>query len=119
MREDSALLALAGRIPLAEFHRQAGESFHLLEERIEDEVVRDFERIEITPAGVDWEGDGLRGPSATWTYLVGENPFGASGLLSPLGRTATVAAAIGAPWLVLLQCLGILWERRRRRRAAG
>jgi preprotein translocase subunit SecA len=119
MREDSALLAFTGRIPLAEFHRQAGESFHLLEQRIEDEVVREFERIEITPAGVDWEREGLRGPSATWTYLVGDNPFGASGLLSPLGRTATVAAAIGAPWLVLLQWLGILWERRRRRGAAG
>jgi preprotein translocase subunit SecA len=117
MREDGVLLAFAGRFPLAEFHRQAGDSFHLLEERIEDEVGRDFERIEVTAEGVDWEREGLRGPSATWTYLVGENPFGASGMLSPAGRTATVAAAIGAPWLVLLQWLGILWERRRKRRA--
>ena len=35
------------------------------------------------PTGVDWEREGLRGPSATWTYLVGENPFGASGLAEP------------------------------------
>jgi preprotein translocase subunit SecA len=116
MREDGVLLAFAGRFPLAEFHRQAGDSFHLLEERIEDEVVRDFERIEVTPRGVDWEREGLRGPSATWTYLVGDNPFGASGLLSPLGRTGTVAAAVGMPWLVLLQWVGILWQRRRRQR---
>jgi preprotein translocase subunit SecA len=115
MREDSVLLAFAGRFPLAEFHRQAGESFQALEERIEDEVVRDFERIEITPEGVDWEREGLRGPSATWTYLVGENPFGASGLMSPAGRTGMVAAAMGAPWLVLLHGLGVLWDRRRRR----
>ena len=116
MREDSVLLAFAGRFPLAEFHHQAGESFQALEDRIRDEIVRDFERIEITPEGVDWEKEGLRGPSATWTYLVGENPFGASGLMSPAGRTGTVAAALGAPWLVLLQGLGILWARRRRRR---
>jgi preprotein translocase subunit SecA len=116
MREDSVLLAFAGRFPLAEFHRQAGESFQALEDRIEDEVVRDFERIEITPEGVDWECFGLRGPSATWTYLVGENPFGASGLLTPAGRTGMVAAAMGAPWLVLLHGLGVFWERRRRRR---
>jgi preprotein translocase subunit SecA len=116
MREDSVLLAFAGRFPLAEFHRQAGESFQALEERIEDEVVRDFVRIEITPEGVDWEREGLRGPSATWTYLVGENPFGASGLMSPAGRTGMVAAAMGAPWLVLLHGLGVVWERRRRRR---
>jgi len=115
MREDSVLLAFAGRFPLAEFHRQAGESFQALEDRIEDEVVRDFERIEITPEGVDWDREGLRGPSATWTYLVGENPFGASGLMSPAGRTGMVPAAVGAPWLVLLHGLGVLWERRRRR----
>jgi preprotein translocase subunit SecA len=114
MREDSVLLAFAGRFPLAEFHRQAGESFQDLEDRVRDEVVRDFERIEIGPDGVDWEREGLRGPSATWTYLVGENPFGASGMLSPAGRTGTLAAAVGVPWLVLLQGLGILWERRRR-----
>jgi preprotein translocase subunit SecA len=116
MREDGVLLAFAGRFPLAEFHQQAGESFHALEERIEDEAVRDFERIEITAEGVDWEREGLRGPSATWTYLVGENPFGASGLMSPAGRTGMVAAALGAPWLVLLHGLGVFWERRRRRR---
>jgi preprotein translocase subunit SecA len=115
MREDSVLLAFAGRFPLAEFHQQAGESFQALEDRIEDEAVRDFERIEITPQGVDWEREGLRGPSATWTYLVGENPFGASGLMSPAGRTGMVAAALGAPWLVLLHGLGVFWERRRRR----
>jgi preprotein translocase subunit SecA len=113
MREDGVLLAFAGRFPLAEFHRQAGESFQALEDRIEDEAVRDFERIEVTPDGVDWEREGLRGPSATWTYLVGENPFGASGLTSPGGRTGMVAAALGAPWLVLLHGLGVLWERRR------
>jgi preprotein translocase subunit SecA len=116
MREDSVLLAFAGRFPLAEFHRQAGESFQALEERIEDEIVRDFERIEVTAAGVDWEREGLRGPSATWTYLVGENPFGASGLMTPGGRTGMVAAALGAPWLVLLHGLGVFWERRRRQR---
>jgi preprotein translocase subunit SecA len=119
MREDSVLLAFAGRFPLADFHRQAGESFQALEARIEDEIVRDFERVEITADGVDWEREGLRGPSATWTYLVGENPFGASGLVSPGGRTGMAAAAMGAPWLVLLHGLGILWERRRRRSTGG
>ena len=119
LREDSVLLAFAGRYPLAEFHRQAGESFHALEERIEDEVARDFDRVEVTKDGVDWERAGLRGPSATWTYLVGENPFGASGLLSPEGRVGMVAAAFGMPWLVLLHGAAVLWERRRRRRSTS
>jgi len=114
MREDSVLLAFAGRFPLAEFHRLAGESFQALEDRIADEVVRDFERIEVTPEGVDWDRAGLRGPSATWTYLVGDNPFGASGLLSPAGRTGLGLAAAVVPWLILLQGLSVFWKRRRR-----
>ena len=79
-------------------------------------MARDFERIEVTRDGVDWERAGLRGPSATWTYLVGDNPFGASGLLAPEARVGMVAAVIGAPWLVLLHGATLLWDRRRRRR---
>jgi preprotein translocase subunit SecA len=81
--------------------------------------VQDFESLEITPEGVDWERAGLRGPSATWTYLVGENPFGASGLLSPAGRTGMGLAAAAVPFLVVLQGLGLAWKRRRARRRSG
>jgi preprotein translocase subunit SecA len=97
LREDSVLVAFAGRFPMAEFHREAGGTFQALESRIQDEIVRRFESLEVSARGVDWEAAGLRGPSATWTYLVGENPF-------------------GAPWLVLLHGMGVLWARRRRRR---
>jgi preprotein translocase subunit SecA len=119
LREDSVLLAFAGRFPLAEFHLQAGRQFEALEERIREEVVARFETLPVTRAGVDWDAAGLRGPSATWTYLVGENPFGASGLVSPVGRTAMLAASVGMPWLVLLHGLGVLLDRRRRRRGSG
>ncbi|HVO12804.1 MAG TPA: accessory Sec system translocase SecA2 [Vicinamibacteria bacterium] len=115
LREDGVLLAFAGRFPLAEFHQQARESFTMLEQRIEDEAVVDFERLTITEKGVDWDDPRLRGPSATWTYLVGDNPFGASGLLSPAGRTQMLSAVAGAPWLVLLYGAGTLWRRRRDR----
>ncbi len=116
IREDGVLLAFAGRFPLAEFHRQAADTFEALQERIEQEVIHDFARLEVTPAGVDWERAGLRGPSATWTYLVGDNPFGASGLVSPAARTAMLAAAATMPWLVLLHGFGVLWNRYRKRR---
>jgi preprotein translocase subunit SecA len=113
MREDSVLLAFAGKVPLAEFYRDLGRAFVALEQRIDDELVRAFEALEITPAGVDWERAGLRGPSATWTYLVGENPFGASGQLSPFHRPVIGMAAAVFPWLLLLHGLGILGKRRR------
>ena len=117
MRDDSHLLAFAGKIPLAEFHRQVGHTFLALEERIEEDTVRTFEAIEISGDGVDWEQAGLRGPSATWTYLIGENPFGAGGILSPTHRPVVGLAAAAFPFLLLLQGLGQLWKGRRDRRA--
>jgi preprotein translocase subunit SecA len=34
-----------------------------------------FEEIEIGPEGVDLTSGALRRPSATWTYMVHDNPF--------------------------------------------
>jgi preprotein translocase subunit SecA len=117
MREDVLLLAFAGKIPLAEFHREVLRTFEALEDRIGDETVRTLESLEVSDEGaVDWDRAGLRGPAATWTYVVGENPFGASGLLTPAGRTGMGLAAAFAPWLILLQGLSVFWERRKRRR---
>jgi hypothetical protein len=31
---------------------------------------------EITEKGIDLAKEGLAGPSATWTYLISDNPFG-------------------------------------------
>jgi preprotein translocase subunit SecA len=115
MREDVLLLSFAGKFPLAEFHREVGRTFLALEQRIEGEIVSAFEALAIGPRGVDWDRAGLRGPAATWTYLVGENPFGVSGLLSPAGRTGMGLAAAGVPWLLLLQGLSELMKRRRGR----
>ncbi len=116
MRDDSHLLAFAGKIPLAEFHRQVGLSFLALEDRIEEETVRTFEGLAISAAGVDWDRAGLRGPSATWTYLIGDNPFGAGGMLSSSHRPVVGLAAAVFPFLLLLHGFGQFWKRRRDRR---
>jgi preprotein translocase subunit SecA len=116
MRDDSHLLAYGGKLPLAEFHRQIGLAFLALEDRLDDEIVRTFDALEITPQGVDWDAAGLRGPSATWTYLVGENPFGVSGYASPVHRVGLgLGAAILGP-IFLLPKLGQLWKLRRGRK---
>ena len=113
------LLAFAGRFPLAEFHRQAGETFDGSSSGSRTRSSATSRRSRSPRDGVDWERAGLRGPSATWTYLVGENPFGASGLVSPLGRTGMAAASVGVPWLVLLHGASVLWQRRRQRAGAA
>lgn len=76
IRESIYLVNLSGRTPLVEFHREVGKAFLVLQQRIEEEIVETLGRVEITKAGIDLEKEGLRGPSATWTYLVNDTPFG-------------------------------------------
>ncbi len=117
MRDDSFLLAFAGKLPLAEFHREIGQSFLALEDHIPEAAGQTFEGLAITADGVDWDQAGLRGPSATWTYLVGENPFGAGGMLNPNTRAALTFAAAAVPFLVIVQWAVMLWSKRRARRS--
>lgn len=76
IRESIYLVNLSGRTPLVEFHREVGKAFLILQQRIEEEIVETLGRVEITKAGIDLEKEGMRGPSATWTYLVNDTPFG-------------------------------------------
>lgn len=76
IRESIYLVNLSGRTPLVEFHREVGKAFLAFQQRIEEEIVAALNRVEISEAGIDLEKEGLRGPSATWTYLVNDTPFG-------------------------------------------
>ena len=122
LQDDSHLLAFGGKYPLAEFQRQVGEAFPALVERLEDEALRAVDAVVVGPDGVDWEASGLRGPSATWTYLIGENPFGAGAGLSPSHRPQMLFAAAALAPLFVLHGVALLWKRfkdRRGRQAAG
>jgi preprotein translocase subunit SecA len=117
MRDDSHLLAFAGRVPLSAFIRDVGVAFLALQARIDEEMARIFESLDVTTDGVDWDAAGLRGPSATWTYLVGENPFGVSGY-GGLSHRPQLGFAVAFLWpLVLLSGFSHLWKRRRQRKA--
>jgi len=62
--------------PLAEFHREAVAQFGRLLDQVEERSAETFRTAEITGAGVDLDAAGLKRASATWTYLVQDNPFG-------------------------------------------
>jgi preprotein translocase subunit SecA len=77
LREGIHLRALArGVAPLDEFHREAIRAFGALLDTASAQSAETFRTAEITADGVDLEGIGLKRPTATWTYLVHENPFG-------------------------------------------
>jgi preprotein translocase subunit SecA len=96
LRDEIHVVTLDGRGPLAEFYKTAIGAFERLLERVDNQIVDTFASLEITPDGVAWEHVGLRGPSATWTYLVNDNVF-ANNVLSTLGNRASIGL-----WGVLL-----------------
>ena len=77
LREGIHLRALArGTVPLNEFNREAIRAFRALLEEAAAQSAETFRIAPITADGVDLEAIGLKRPTATWTYLVHENPFG-------------------------------------------
>ena len=86
VRDGIHLVTLGGKQPYEVFHEHARTAFKATLERIDDEIIETFERIQITAHGVDWEGEGLFGPSSTWTYLVTDTPFTAGPLAAMAGR---------------------------------
>ncbi|HEX6968112.1 MAG TPA: accessory Sec system translocase SecA2, partial [Micromonosporaceae bacterium] len=87
VREGVHLRALGRLDPLDEFHRAAVPAFTALIPEIERRTVETFESTDFDE---DWRPDEAKlvRPSATWTYLVHDNPFGSEldRLISAVGR---------------------------------
>jgi preprotein translocase subunit SecA len=77
VREGIHLRALGrGLNPLNEFHREAVTLFSRLLRDVEERSAETFQTVPITPSGADLGAIGLKRPTATWTYVVQDNPFG-------------------------------------------
>jgi preprotein translocase subunit SecA len=77
IREGIHLRALGrGLDPLNEFHREAVTLFASLLRDVEERSAQTFQTVPITDSGADLGAIGLKRPTATWTYLVQDNPFG-------------------------------------------
>lgn len=80
LREGIHLRSLAGGIvhlkPIDEFNKSAIGSFQTLIEDAWADAVKSFEDAEMGPDGLDPDASGVARPTATWTYLVNDNPFG-------------------------------------------
>jgi len=76
LREGIYLRALGrGLSPLDEFHKEATRAFAGLLAGVEERSAESFGTVQITADGADLDAAGLRRPTATWTYLVQDNPF--------------------------------------------
>lgn len=88
VRDGIHLRALAGQKPAEEFHRIALREFHGFYDVVDERVANLFATLSDDDRDRDLEQLGLRRPSATWTYMVTDNPLGNPGdrLARELGK---------------------------------
>jgi preprotein translocase subunit SecA len=74
IREGIHLESLANRNPVDEFHNRIIHAFEQLPDKIEKETAKTLSKLSSSNGGlkdnIDWEKEGLKGPSRTWTYLI-------------------------------------------------
>ncbi|WP_175935070.1 accessory Sec system translocase SecA2 [Corynebacterium sp. Marseille-P4321] len=79
VRESIHLRAIARETPIDEYHRIAVREFKDLANRAVDKAVETFEQVLIDASGAHLADAGWKRPSATWTYMVSDNPLAGSG----------------------------------------
>ncbi len=114
IRDGIHVVGYVGKDPAAEFCKEAGVAFEDLQNAIDDEISSFFNALEVTPDGVDWRGQGLTGPSSTWTYQVSDAPFGDNSMRQLANRAGFAAiGAIAAAPVLFLWGLVLHWKRRK------
>ncbi|WIM93845.1 accessory Sec system translocase SecA2 [Actinoplanes oblitus] len=90
VREGVHLRALGKLDPLDEFHRSAVPAFQELLTKVEERTIETFEEVDLSDGWQPERAEIVR-PSATWTYLVHDNPFGSEldRLIAAVGRRLT------------------------------
>ncbi|AWB83977.1 accessory Sec system translocase SecA2 [Corynebacterium liangguodongii] len=79
VRESIHLRAIARETPIDEYHRIAVREFKELANRAVDQAAETFAKVEIDAAGAHLDDAGWKRPSATWTYMVSDNPLSGGG----------------------------------------
>jgi preprotein translocase subunit SecA len=75
IRESIHLKRVGGQDPYIEFQKLAIKIFDQLLKNLDSQLVQIFNTIHIDNNKVNLEKLGIKAPSATWTYLINDNPF--------------------------------------------
>jgi preprotein translocase subunit SecA len=68
--------SLDGCDPLNEFHKAIGPLFRATQTHLNDSTLETLSTVDITENGINLDKAGLKTPSATWTYIINDNPLG-------------------------------------------
>ncbi len=123
IREGIHLQRYAGRQPITEFQRQIIDAYAAMVEGWREELVETFLRLRSVEGRIDLDREGLRRPTATWTYLVNDNPLPsfALRLIAQGNAGVSMATAVLAMmyWPVTLAVVAATFIRRWLRRRSG
>jgi Preprotein translocase subunit SecA (ATPase, RNA helicase) len=113
IRDGIHLVMVAGQNPLEEYLLEVSQSFKEFQISIESRIMDAFKNIKVTDDGIDVGIKDLKGPSATWTYLVNDNPFEDDlGLMLASTRNIGFAAfAASVPWISPVMLISLIYQR--------
>ena len=95
IREGIHLQRYGGGEPWEEFARLAGAAFSDRMRKVEEDLTAAFMRLSARGDVIDLDAGGLRAPSATWTYMINDNPFSSLGVSLIASRNLGFAAWAG------------------------
>ncbi len=102
IREGIHLKRVGGEDPYFEFQKMAIQIFDERWAQLENAILDTFRKIIVENGNVDLDALGIRSPSATWTYLVNDNPFEKNLGMQLIGNAGMqVSAGILGPLLAL------------------
>jgi hypothetical protein len=105
LREGIHLHRVGRQDPLFEFQKEAARYFRELELRIEEACAAAFAALD---PEADIDAMALEGPSATWTYLISDDPF-RDRLANSLAGNVGFSIGAAAAWPLLM----LWWAARR------
>jgi preprotein translocase subunit SecA len=112
IREGIHLRSITGFDPFFEFQKLAIEAFDAVQKRIEQDALKTFNRVTADTDVIDPESLGIKAPSATWTYVINDAPFGHDLGAQLMGN---MAMNVGGAMLTPLLYLEYLWRRRKQK----
>jgi preprotein translocase subunit SecA len=75
LKESIHLRRIGGQNPLFEFRKLSIDLFDRIFNDLEDSVVNSFNKLSIVNGKIESGDTSIKSPSATWTYLVNDDPF--------------------------------------------
>lgn len=102
IREGIHLKRVGGEDPFIEFQKMAIQIFDKRLAELDNTISETFKKIIIKNGQANLDALGIRAPSATWTYLINDNPFEKNLGMQLIGDTGMqVAAGIFGPLLAI------------------